>query len=155
MNPRFVLVVFERVREVADVRLVLQVVVDRHDIELARQVFEVLRMNEVVRHTGQLPALSGIDRIFRMIGQSGLGLDFDETDHLIPQRDNIEFTDGATEVPSEDSVAVLLEEADGIALRTACKGPAPARHGLSALNAGEFALLFARLGPLKTGLRLA
>ncbi len=48
----------ERVWEVADERLVLRIVVDRHDIELARQVFEVLGVNEVVRHAGKLPALS-------------------------------------------------------------------------------------------------
>ena len=153
MNPRFVLVVFERVREVADVRLVLQVVVDRHDIELARQVFEVLGVNEVVRHADKLPAFAGIDCIFRMVGHSGLGFDFHEAEYLIPQHDNVEFADRATEVPCEDSVAVLLEEPHGIALGSACEGPALPRHRCSTLNAGEFALLLARFRRVRAGLR--
>ena len=154
MDRRFALVMFERIWEVADEWLALRVVVDRHDIELARQVFEVLGANEVVRHPGKLPALSGIDGIFGMIGQSRFGFDFDEADHSIPQRDNIEFTDGATEVPCEDPVAVLLKEADGIALRTACKVPALLRHGRSTLNGGKFALLFVRFRRVSTGFRL-
>ncbi len=90
---------FECIGEVADVWLVLRVVVDRHHIELARQIFEVLGVNEVVRHAGKLPAFTGINRIFGMVGHSGLGFDLDEADHFIPQRDNVEFPDGATEVP--------------------------------------------------------
>ncbi len=154
MDQRFALVMLERVGEVADVWLVLRVVVDRHDIEPARQVFEVLGVNEVIRHAGKLPALPGIDRIFGMIEHSGLGFDLDEADHLISQCDNIEFADGASEVPCEDSVAVLLEKPDGIALGTACQCPALPRHGPLALNAGEFTLLFARFRLVNTGLRL-
>ena len=155
MDQRIALVMLECVGEVGYVWLVLRVVVDGYDIELARLVFEVLGVNEVIRHAGKLPALSGIDRIFGMIGHSGFGFDFDEAHHFIAQCDNIEFTDGATEVPCEDPVAVLLEEPHGIALGTACKGPALPRHRLSTLNAGEFALLFVRFRRVRTDLRFA
>ncbi len=153
MDQWFALVMLECVGEEADVWLVLRVVVDRHNIELARQVFEVLGVNEVVRHADKLPAFAGIDCIFRMVGHSGLGFDFHEAEYLIPQHDNVEFADRATEVPCEDSVAVLLEEPHGIALGTACKGSALLRHGHSTLNAGEFALLLARFRRVRAGLR--
>ena len=149
------LVMLECVGEVADVWLVLRVVVDRHDIELARQVFEVLGVNEVVCHAGKLPALARINRIFGMAGHAGLGFDFYETDDFISQRDNVEFAHGATEIPGEDLVAAFLQKADGIALGTACNCPALPRHRRSTLNAGEFALLFARFRRVNAGLRPA